>query len=498
MKKKRVFSAVATVTVFGVITRAISFLFKIYLSRALGAEAIGLYQMALSLFFLFASLSCGGIPTVLGRKVAERNAVGESDDYPIFTSALALGVAISLSCLVVLALTSKYMTFLFADESVLPIFLVLLPALLSTTVYSVVRGLFWGKKQFTAFSCTETIEEILRILFSVLFISGLFSGISGAMSVAIAFTVSDVLVAIILLVIFFAKGGKIKRPSSIKEIFLPSLPVTSMRVLSSLIATMLALILPLRLCSIGYTSAEATALFGRISGMANPLLLAPNTIISSLIIVLVPEMSANGARGEYKLLNKHLNTGINFSFLVSGIFLVAFLSLGKEITSFLYDDVISGEYLQYASMIILPTCLAQITQSALNSIGKEMRSFVNYLVGNAVMIVLVVILPRYIGIYAVAVGTFSSMLITSLLNVHSLRKLTSFDLSFLKYLFLVVIFVFPSAFLSDCIYSLFSGHASIFALFFSCLVGVVAYCILCVCCDLVDIRGVWKLRAKGN
>ena len=56
-KAKKVVGAVATVTVFGVFTRLIGFLFKIYLSRVLGAEALGVYQIALSVFFLFSSLS---------------------------------------------------------------------------------------------------------------------------------------------------------------------------------------------------------------------------------------------------------------------------------------------------------------------------------------------------------------------------------------------------------------------------------------------------------
>jgi len=498
MRKKKIFASVATVTVFGVFTRVISFIFKIYLSRTLGAEAIGLYQMALSVFFLFASISSSGIPLVLSRKTAEKIAIDGKPDYSLFTTAIILGLSVSLSCALVLAVFHDHLGFLFSEPAAYPIFLVTIPALVSTSVYSVVRGFLWGKREFSVFSATETFEELLRILFSVILISGVISGISGSYAVALAFTASDVVVAIILIIIYFAKGGKIAKPKNIKSILFPAAPVTAMRMFSSLISTLIAFILPLRLLTYGMSPSEATAAYGRISGMANPLLLAPNAIISGLTIVLIPEMSANGARKEYRLLNKHLNNGLNFSFVISGIFMTAYVALGKEITSFLYADVISGEYLQYAAYIMLPMCLMQLTQSALNSIGKELLSFINYLAGNVVMVILIWILPSYIGIYSVAVANFASLLITAVLNVYSLKKAVDFRFGFIKYLVAVLVFIFPSAFLSDCLYSLFNGALPVISLIISALVGVGAYCILCLCTDLVDIKGFVKLRRKPS
>ncbi|MCI5791327.1 MAG: oligosaccharide flippase family protein [Clostridiales bacterium] len=151
MRKKKFFASVATVTVFGVFTRIISFVFKIYLSRTLGAEAIGLYQMALSVFFLFASISASGIPLVLSRKTAETIALEKRTDYSLVTSALVLGTIISSSCILVLAFTKNYLGFLFSEPAALPVFSVTIPALLSTTVYSVIRGFFWGKKRIYRF-----------------------------------------------------------------------------------------------------------------------------------------------------------------------------------------------------------------------------------------------------------------------------------------------------------------------------------------------------------
>jgi len=494
-KSQKFAGALATVTVFGVITRILSFIFKVYLSRTLGAEAIGLYQIALSVFYMFAAFSASGIPMVLSRKTAEQAATSnDKQNFSLVSSALFLGLLIALSLVGVILIFKNFLGFMFSDKLALPLFLIMLPALLSTTIYSVIRSWFWGKKEFTAFSSTETIEEICRILFSVLFISGLFASLTGAYAIALAFTISDAVVAIILAVVFFSKGGRITKPKDVKTIFFPAIPITAMRLFAGIISALVAILLPARLIAIGMPPSEATASFGRIAGMANPLLLAPNAIIGSLAVVLVPEMSANGIRGEHEKLNRQLTTGINFSFLACGMFMLLYLALGEKITLFLYKDAISGKYLQFASLIMLPMCLSALTQTALNSIGKEKRAFVNFIIGNVLMVSAVLILPRFIGLYAVAVASMLSLVTTSVCNIYALRKYTDFSLGFLKYMLMVFLICIPSAYFAQSLHSLFFKFLGKFALIPTVVLSVLAYAGLCFGTEMIDIKGFVKLR----
>ena len=311
MSYSSVFRSVATVTVLSVITRTLAFLFKIYLSRAVGAEILGLYQICLSVFFLFISLTSGGLTTVLSRKIAESDALGDkTGSLTYLTASLAIGMTAAAVSVGALYLFAPYATVLISDERALPLLRIMLPALLSTTFYIIIRGWFWGTKQFGAFSVTELIEEVLRILCTLLLVSGVVSGINGATGIAVAFTVSDVIVAIIVFVMFLRKGGKFRKFGSVGEMLKPSAPLTVMRVFGSLVGTALALILPARLIAGGMSVSEATASVGRIAGMANPLLFAPNAIIGSLAIVLIPEMSADNVRSQSKTLNEIISSFI--------------------------------------------------------------------------------------------------------------------------------------------------------------------------------------------
>lgn len=493
-KSKKIVGAVATVAVFGVFTRLIGFLFKIYLSRALGAEALGLYQIALSVFFLFSSLSSSGVAQIISRKTAECNAIGSKAVPSLFGSALFICTTTSVSVAVVLMLFKDNLTFLFSNVAAHPLFLIMIPALISTSISGIVRGWLWGEKQFTAFSATETIEESLRILVSIFFLCGVIGTLQGVYAIAYAFTVSDIIAVIILLIIFFCKGGKISKPSELKSVLVPSIPITAMHVCSSLISTLVAFILPLRLISFGMAGSEATAAYGRIAGMANPLLFAPNAIIGSLCVVLIPELSANMIKQNYCTLNKQLTLGINFSFIISGLFIAVYSSLGMEITGFLYHDVQSGQYLQIATFIMLPLCLSQLTQSALNSIGKEYQGFVNFLTGNIVMLSFVYFLPKLIGIYSVAVASFVCSTIISIMNYFSLKKATCLKSDFLKYALLTLIFTFPSAFVGECINTLFEPLLGTYSFLPALLVCSVVYVTLCAITNVLDIKGIIMQR----
>ncbi len=485
-KKSRPIGAVATVTLLGVFTRAISFLFKIYLSRKLGAEALGLYQIALSVFLLFASLSSSGVPLIVSRKVAESDALGQKNNFSIFTTALIYAASLALFILLILISFHQKIDFLFSDPLACPLFLIMIPALLSTAVYCVVRGWFWGKKMFAAFSVTETLEETLRILFSILFLSGVLGAVSGATAIAFAFTVSDVIVAVILLAIFFIKGGTFSKPVPLKEILLPSLPITAMRVCASIFSTLLALLLPMRLVAVGMSHRQATESFGRITGMANPLLFVPTTITGSIAVVLLPDISALAVKKEYVKLNSRIEFGINFSMLLSGLFTALYFVLGEKLTLFLYGDAASGQYLSIAAFSMLPMCLSQMTQSILNSIGKEKQSFLSYLAGNVVMILLVYLLPPYVGVYSVAIATTASFWVDGIINSVLLHNTTGWGKKSVKYLLFSLFLSFLTAFFTGSFGYLFEDNLFI-TLAFSAAIGAFVYVGMSFICGLVDV-----------
>lgn len=495
MSKNNILKSLLTVIGFSVLTRSLAFLFKIYLSRTLGAEVLGLYQMALTVFFLFIALSTGGISTVLSRKIAEMNVNSGGDKgLKLLSTSLIAGVGASLICMLVAYLTLPYMDFIISDERAIPLLKIMLPALFSTTFYIVIRGWFWGNKHFFDFSLSEFIEEILRIIFTFLFVSGLISGISGEKGVALAFLISDLLVMAVIIIMFFRRGGKFTRYGSFVEILKPATPLTIMKIFGSFAGTAVALVIPSGLIAGGMTIAEATASVGRISGMANPLLFAPNAIISSLAIVLIPEMSASNAKAEVEALKKQISSGISASLIISGGFMVVYLALGRELTRFLYNDIPSGIYLEKASVVLLLMPINHILASSMNSIGKEKENFLTYALGTALMLLSSVVLPKHVGIDSVIISDLLFLATVVIGNTYFLKKHIKGSLGILKPMFAVIILSLSCSFLARSINGIASKINNIFALIVSSGISFVAYFILAYFFGFFNLKELLKSK----
>ena len=404
------------VTVFSVATRLLSFLFKIWMSRTLGAEAVGIYQIAFSVLILLFSVTAGA-PTVLSRKIAECAANGDTKRQNALTTAsLVIGLGSSAALVVVFLALSRHLGGLFADERCVPVFLVMLPALVTSSLYAPLRSWFWGRKRFLAFSSLELVDEVLKIGFAMLFAGGLFASMTGAVGVAAALTVSDAASVLILFFMFFRAGGRLGRPQGTGELVSATLPLSAVRVLTSLSASLSALVIPRKLVEGGMTAAAAAAGYGRVAGMALPLIMAPVTVISALSVVLIPDLAELAAAGRYDDIRAKLRTALLFAAIVASAFFAAYVPLGKELGLFFFGDEEAGRLVSYAAVIIFPLALGSVTTPVLNSLGMEKCSFAGYVCGLVCSLPCIFLLPQRVGIYSAAVASGVGMAVTASVN----------------------------------------------------------------------------------
>ena len=157
------------VTGLSVAERGLGFLYRIVLSRFIGAEELGLYQVALSLFSLFLTIGTGGIPITVSRMISKSKAENRPLDEPRAVSAgLTLSLLLTLPVCLLLIPFGDRLGFLFADERAFPVFRILLVGLCFSSLYAVFRGSFWGNKQFLLPAVLEIAEESVMTIAGVL------------------------------------------------------------------------------------------------------------------------------------------------------------------------------------------------------------------------------------------------------------------------------------------------------------------------------------------
>ncbi len=422
--KNAVYKNASIVTGISILERCLGFLYRIVLSRYIGAEGLGLYQVALSIFALFSTLATGGIPITISRMIAKCKAEGdERGEKTVITAGICLSLLIGLPlCLLLWAFGGK-MPFLFSNASAFKVFRILLVGLSFSCVYAVIRGYFWGNKRFLTASLLEMIEEIAMVIAGVLFLRGSPSPLVGAERAAWALSLADILSCAAALLCFLCLGGKFGKPKAqMKSLFSASTPITAVKASGSLVNSAVAVLLPTMLIRAGLNENEAIKLFGILSGMVLPVLFIPATLIGSLALVLVPELSEDYYQNKLERLQTNVHRGLTFAFLVACALIPLFFVLGEDVGRLAFSSPTAGNIIAKSCVILLPMSLTMISTSILNSIGFEKQTFLFFFLGAAALLLGVLLLPALIGGYAYVAGLGASYVVCAFCNLLFLRK----------------------------------------------------------------------------
>ena len=422
--------SVLIITPFAALTRFIGFAFRIFLSRLLGAEMLGVYQMALSIFMILLTVISSGLPLVISREVAKHPS--RSPQVKSLTIAgLLIGITTSALLCGAVLLGQKFFGLIFTDKRCLGILFALLPGLVASSVYSVLRSVWWGEKKFFLLGLTELIEQIARIIIFVPLLSIAFYFADLAHLAAWSFTGACIISALVVVFIFIRchrwEHGTVKTQHWVKPLIKAATPITGVRLFSSLTIPVITILLPIRLVAAGWENTTAIAHLGIISGMTLPLLTVPSTVISSLATALVPELANMISAQQWPAVRRQIRTVLRFTVFICFCFIPIYIALGDPIGVFLYADTSSGIYLVRSAWVMLPMSLSQITNTTLNAMNRENLTIRNYAIGTVILLIIIWFMPGIIGADAVLLGMGLSMTVSTFLNIHAIRKETNWQ-----------------------------------------------------------------------
>lgn len=499
---KTLFQSVLIIAGFSVLTRFLGFLFRIYLSRELGAELLGVYQVAFSVFMVLIVIVSSGIPLAVSKSIAKYNVEGKNKQSgSMVASALIVGLAISIALCGIFLLFYQCIGALFADPRCIYILISLLPAVVCSAVYSAFRGALWGVQDYFNVSLAELIEQVLRIAIFALMAEWIFTSLDGAMVAGISMSVACVLSALFVVIVYFRKGNRLASPRiCYKPLIKSAAPVTGVRVASSLIQPIIAVLFPAMLVLAGYTSEQAMEAYGMAMGMTFPLLFLPSTIVGALSFALIPDLSAAIAQKNDSLVRSRITTSLSFALFVSALIIPFYIGCGEAIGLFLYDNAGSGVYLSRSAWVMIPLGLSNITSSILNAFNLEVKSFVNNILGGVLLLGFVVCASGALGVDALIWGFGACMTITTILNLFMLKRHTKLNFMLLKPLFLMILFIIPASLLAKWVYGLMLlCMPNVVALGLGAAAGCGSFAILCWLFKLVDITSVLlKINLKKH
>ncbi len=441
MSKNTIIKGTLILTVAGLLTRLIGFFYKIFLSKALGAEVLGLYQLIFPVYGICYTIYASGIQTAISKLVAEEAAKGGTKGSK---RVLKTGIILSVSLAFILSFLIYNTSDLIATKLLLhaesaPSLRILAYVFPFCGITACINGYYYGLKKAGVPALTQLVEQIIRVSF-VYVIALYFGGgqIKATCELAVAgIVVGEIASNIYNLISLIIQKNEKKSSDGIQKQhqsrFLRSLinmsvPLTANRLFISVLHSFEAVIIPAMLQKSGLTDSESLSLFGILNGMAIPFLLFPSTITNSLSVLLLPAISEASAKQNTKLISRTVSVSIKYS-LILGIFSTGFfLFFGLPLGLSVFHIKEAGAYLMILAWLCPFLYTATTLSSIINGLGKAHLTFLNSVVGLSFRIILLaLIIPQY-GIYGYFISVLISQLLITALDVAIVVKHISFQL----------------------------------------------------------------------
>ncbi len=474
--KKSIITSFLITTVFNGLDRTLGFLFKIFLSREMGAVNMGVYQIATSVYLVLLTLITSGIPLVVSKKTAKAIALNDNDGAASITAAALIVGTVTATIAIVLTLISYHPLKTAIGTDAARMLTVLAPSLLFAAVYSALRGNLWGREKYFAVSIVEVVEQVARISCCVILF---FVGTDKLTASALCMTVGCFASATACAAFFFFSGGKLKKAKGFfKPLLSSQLPITLSKAAGSLVSSLLSVIVPSLFILSGYDEQRAYSMYGSSAGMALPLLYTPLTVIGALAFVLIPAIGACADKGRNDKVNEQTVSAIEFSVMIACAFIPLFLVCGKEIGEIVYADADSGLFMSISAWILLPLSVEAITSSVMNSLDLETRSLINSMIGYAVQAAIYIVCMKSFTLEIYAFGIGASLVTASILHISAITAKTALPLKFLKTVAVYVLNVLPSALLTKTMLGIFSFLHPLPAVMISGSIGMATFVVL--------------------
>ncbi len=439
--KKTVFIKNAMIlTVSSLILRFAGIIFKVYVTRLIGSEGIGLYQLIFSFYMLASTFAASGISTAVTRLVTEEIALGSKRGaLQIFRRSVELTLCIALISLGLVYFGADFIANkIIGDIRALSALKILAFSLPFMGVSSCIRGYFIALRRVTPNALTQIFEQAVRIAAVLLLVKKfIHKGLGAACwAVLLGDTIAEALSCLVLFLSYLGSkkalnglSGRKNPPFPvIKELSRIALPITSGRYLNTALRTVENVLVPKNLSRYPLSGANALSQFGMIKGMALPILFFPSTLLNSVSTLLIPEMSEAVAKKMYSTIKRLTLKVLRLTALLSFMFAIFFLLAGKKIGMLIYNSPDVGYLLVALSPIVPFMYLDSVSDGILKGLDQQAFSFRTAISDSILRIILILCLLPVSGMRGFIGIMYFSNFLTCFLNVKRLCKVTNIKL----------------------------------------------------------------------
>lgn len=422
-------------TLISAVSQLLGFGYRVALSRLVGAQVMGLYQLIMPAYSVLMSLTAIGLTAAVSnlsaRWLAQRNlraarqTVGLSLRWFLLAAAVVGGVSI--------VLYDPISVYLLGDARTQLGLVLLVPCVMLTGVENVHKYFFYGSGKVRPPALVELTEQFVRAG-AVLGLLVLLAPRDPEQSVGVIVTgmiLCEVVSAATLVVLYrrwcrrVGNGGRGERAAQLyRRIWAIAAPVGLTALLGNGMNAANAALIPQRLAAFGMSREQAMSAFGVVCGMTMPMLALPTVFLSPLNLVVMPRVARAAVLGQKETVRWGIGRSVEVVSLVILPCMALLMVLGGDVGLLLFGQSRAGEHIVPLAVAMAMGCYQSVLTGGLNATDHSAGAAAAALIGDVVQLAVTVYAVKEYGLEGYAAGVLISSAVGLLLCAGAVRKHT--------------------------------------------------------------------------
>lgn len=440
LKKNPLITGTLLMTAAGVLSRIIGFFYRIFLSRTIGAEALGIYQLIGPVFSLCFALTASSIQTSISKFVGDAiggckdSLCGEKKARAYLILGLVLSCGLSILTGIFMYFNADWIAVRFLGEArCAPLLVLLTYSLLPCCIHACINGYYYGRKNAFVPSLCQLIEQIARVgSVWIIFQITTEKGIPLTAFHAVCGLVIGECFGLLVSMSALLREKRLPRGSYTSDSICNStmthaflamvIPLTINRLSVAFSTSLENLLIPQKLQLYGYTQTDALSIYGILSGMTLSIILFPCVLTNSLSVLLLPAISEARGRSNENQIRRTTKEAIQLGLLLGFAFTILFLLTGDMIGNKLFHNALAGHFICRLAWLCPLMYITSLLNSILHGLGRPKQVlFVNLLACLIRIGMIWFLVPAY-GIGAYLWGLLLSQVFASVACMWLLRE----------------------------------------------------------------------------
>ncbi len=434
-------------TALGAVSQALGFLYRVALSRTVGAEIMGLYQLVMPAYSVLLSLTAVGVTAAASNLTSQHLALGDrrGADQTLHTCLrLFFLLLLPVGSAVVLA-SDAISVRLLGDARTQLGLLLLVPCVALTGVENIHKHTFYGAGLVRTPALVELMEQFVRTA-AVLGLLWAFLPQYPERTVGLIVTgmvICEIFSACTLT--FLYRRGMGRKPLSgpgersggrRRRIVSIALPVGLNAVLGNLLGAANAALIPQKLVESGVERVAAMSELGVVCGMTLPMLALPTVFLGALNLTLTPRLARAQALGRPGEVRRLIGRGLAAVSVLALPAMSLMAVLGPDLGRAMFHQEGVGDYLLPLAASMALSCWCSVLAASLNGINRQRDvAVVSLLGGGAQMAFTLALVPiPGVGMAGYVAGVAASTALETALCLWRVVKHTGLELRFFQWL----------------------------------------------------------------